>query len=52
VKLPAEIFCIWPQALPRCQSRRALLARKPIRRGRYASSSVLPLAATPIFSRV
>src|SRR5262249_9231757 len=31
---PAEIFCIWPRALPRCRPCRALLSRKPIRRDR------------------
>jgi hypothetical protein len=34
--MPAEIFCIWPQALPRCQQFRASHGRKPIRRGRCA----------------
>src|SRR5262249_61565889 len=35
---PAEIFCIWQQALPRCQPHRASRGRKPIRRGRCALS--------------
>ena len=32
----AEIFCIWPRALPRRRWRRELRGRKPIRRGRCA----------------
>jgi hypothetical protein len=32
----AEIFCIWPPALPRCLLCRALRGRKPIRRARCA----------------
>ena len=32
-------FCIWPRALPRCRPCRASRGRKPIRRGRCASSS-------------
>ena len=37
-------FCIWPRALPRCRPYRASHGRKPIRRGRCASSSALPPA--------
>src|SRR6516162_4967030 len=47
----AEIFCIWPRARPRCRRPRASLGRKPIRRGRCASSSVIPLAVVPTLSR-
>ena len=38
----ADNFCIWPRALPRCRPCRASRGRKPIRRGRCASSSALP----------
>ena len=34
----AEIFCIWPRALPRCRRCRASLGRKPIHRGRCIGS--------------
>jgi hypothetical protein len=50
MKLPAEIFYIWQLALPRCRPHRALHERKPIRRGRCASSSALPLAGRPTSS--
>ena len=36
MKLPRRNSCIWPRALPRCRSCRALHVRKPIRRGRCA----------------
>jgi hypothetical protein len=39
MKLPHRgNFCIWLRTLPRCRRCRASLARKPIRRGRCASS--------------
>ena len=39
MKLPRRtILCIWPRALPRCRPCRASRGRKPIRRGRCASS--------------
>ena len=39
MKLPRRSnFCIWPRALPRCRPCRASHGRKPIRRGRCASS--------------
>jgi hypothetical protein len=41
----AEIFCIWQRALPRCRQFRASRGRKPIRRGRFAASLDMPLAA-------
>jgi hypothetical protein len=34
MNFPAEIFCIWLRALPRCRPCRASQRRKPIRRGR------------------
>ena len=47
MKLPRrDNFCIWPRALPRCRPCRASRGRKPIRRGRCASSSALPPAAS------
>ena len=43
MKLPRRSnFCIWQRALPRCRPCRASRGRKPIRRGRCASSSAIP----------
>ena len=39
MKLPRRNFCIWPRALPRCRHCHGSPGRKPIRRGRCASSS-------------
>src|SRR5215467_16189610 len=45
----ADIFCIWPRALPRCRWRRGLRGRKLIRRGRCASLSHLrPVVLTTL----
>ena len=54
MKLPRrDNFCIWPRALPRCRPSRASRGRKPIRRGRCASSSALPPGgATDILARL
>jgi len=41
----AEIFCIWPRALPRCRPCLGLQERKPIRRGRCVLSLATPLVA-------
>jgi len=38
----AEIFCIWLRALSCCRPSRASRGRKPIRRGRCASTSGEP----------
>ena len=49
----ADNFCIWQRALPRSRPCRASQGRKPIRRGRCASSSALPPAAhTDIVARL
>jgi hypothetical protein len=48
----ADNFCIWPPALPRCRLSRVSHGRKPIRRGRCASSSPRPPPAQAISSRV
>ena len=46
MKLPTvDNFCIWQRALPRCRPCRGSRGRKPIRRGRCASSSALRQAA-------
>jgi hypothetical protein len=47
----AAIFCIWQRVLPRCPPCRALLGRKPIRRGRCALSKALALAQHSTSSR-
>ena len=52
MKFPAGNFCIWPRALPRCRPCHGSLGRRPIPRGRCASSSALRLAAPPTSSRV
>src|SRR5262249_41758087 len=44
---PAAHSCIWPPALRRCRPCRASRWRRPIQRGRSASSSALPPAARP-----
>ena len=44
---PPSNFCIWPRALPRCRPCRALLGRKPIRRGRCASLLAILRAVDP-----
>ena len=50
---PPDNFCIWPRALPRCRPCRASLGRKPIRRGRCASSSAFAAGgATDIIARL
>jgi len=51
MKIPAEIFCIWQRALPRCRLCRVSQARKPIRRGRCALSKALALAQHSTSSR-
>ena len=43
--LPRRNFCIWQRVLPRSRLCRVSHGRKPIRRGRCASSSALPPAA-------
>src|SRR6266481_2832712 len=43
----ADDFYIWPPALPRCRPYRASHGRKPIRRGRCASSSPFLQAKQP-----
>ena len=46
-------FCIWQRALPRFRPCRASQGRKPIRRGRCASSSAFrPAAASDIVARL
>ena len=54
MKLPRrDNFCIWPRALPRCRPCRASRGRKPIRRGRCASSSATaPGGAPDILARL
>ena len=48
MKLPRrDNFCIWQRALPRSRPCRGSLGRKPIRRGRCASSLAFRRAARP-----
>ena len=53
MQLSRRHFCIWQRVLPHFQPCRASLGRRPIRRGRCASSSALPPAgATDILARL